>query len=202
MRMIVQPAEGALDDSRQLVGGTDDRSVQTFGMGRHGQRGVAFKACFHDTAHVVLAILVMCAVFIGQMHLDPRDVFAKLTQGVLDHAADVSGQRFMTFDTAVGIDLDLQKVLLVLEMDWQTTPARSLPDAFATGRRTRKTLALLDRSVVAGKNDLDASIELPTRPRIIGGDRIVLAKSADGDSFARHAHSQQGAAYGAGAAFG
>ena len=125
--MIVPPAESALDDARQLVGGADDRSMQTFAMGRHGQRVVAFKACFHGAAHVVLAILVMCAVFVGQMHLDPRDVFAKWAQGVLDHAADVSGQRFMTFDTAVGIDLDLQTVLLVLEMDRQTIPARSTP---------------------------------------------------------------------------
>jgi hypothetical protein len=40
-------------------------------------------------------------------------VIAESTQGALHYAIDLSGQRLMSFDVMVGIDLDLHGVLLL-----------------------------------------------------------------------------------------
>ena len=71
----------------------------------------AFEAGFHYATHVVSADLLV-AVLIAQVDFHARDVIAKQVQGTLDHAADLSGQCFSTFDVAVRIDLDLHGALL------------------------------------------------------------------------------------------
>jgi hypothetical protein len=71
----------------------------------------AFEAGFHHAALVVLATLV--AALVAQVDLHSRDVIADSAQGTLHYATDLSGQRLVTFDVTVGIDLDLHGVLLL-----------------------------------------------------------------------------------------
>jgi hypothetical protein len=69
------------------------------------------QAGFHQAAHVVIAALLV-AILITQVNFHSRDVIADSTQGTLHNATDPSGQRLVTFDITVGIDLDLHGVLL------------------------------------------------------------------------------------------
>jgi hypothetical protein len=71
----------------------------------------AFEAGFDHAALVVLAALV--AALVAQADLHSRDVIADSAQGALNHATELSGQRLVTFDVVVGIDLYLHGVLLL-----------------------------------------------------------------------------------------
>jgi hypothetical protein len=72
----------------------------------------AFETGFHHAAQSVMANLLV-AVLIAQVDLHPCDVIAESAQGILHYATDLSGQRLVTFDVMVGIDLDLHGVLLL-----------------------------------------------------------------------------------------
>jgi hypothetical protein len=70
------------------------------------------EASLHHAALVVLAALA--AVLIAQMNLDPRDVIARMGQGALNGTYDPCRQRFVLLDVAVGINLNLHSVLLIV----------------------------------------------------------------------------------------
>ncbi len=72
----------------------------------------AFEAGFHHAMHVVIAAFLV-AVFIAQVDLHSRDVIAESAQGTLHCVTNPSGQRLVTFDVTVGIDLDLHDVSFI-----------------------------------------------------------------------------------------
>jgi hypothetical protein len=74
-------------------------------------RLTAFEAGFHHATHVVIAMLLV-AVLIAQVNFHSRNVMAELAQGTFYEVTDVSSQCLVTFDIAVGIDLDLHGILL------------------------------------------------------------------------------------------
>ena len=110
--LIAQPPEGALDQSGQLICSAVDGLVQGRGLVSDRDGLAAFEAGFHHATHVVIAALLV-AVLIAQVDLHSRDVIAESAQGALHYATDLSGQRLVTFDVMVGIDLDLHGVLLL-----------------------------------------------------------------------------------------
>jgi hypothetical protein len=71
----------------------------------------ALDASFYHTTHGVMSGLLV-AVLITQVDLHSRDVLADSAQGTLHCATNLSGQRFVTFDVTVDIDLNLRGVLL------------------------------------------------------------------------------------------
>jgi hypothetical protein len=109
--LIAQPPESALDQSGQLIRSAVNGLVQGRSLVSDRDRLVAFEAGFHRAMHVIAALLF--AVLITQMDLHSRDVIADSTQGILHYATDLNGQRLMTFDITVGIDLDLHGVLFI-----------------------------------------------------------------------------------------
>jgi hypothetical protein len=109
--VIVQPPEGALDQPDQFIGSAVDGLVQGRGLVSHRNRLAILQAGFHQATHVVIAALFV-TIFITQMNFHPRDVIADSTQGTFHNTTDLSGQRLVTFDITVGIDLDLHGVLL------------------------------------------------------------------------------------------
>jgi len=111
MRLIALPSKGALDQSGQLICSAVDGLVQGRRLDSNRDGLAAFEAGFHHAALVVLAALV--AALGTQVDLDSRDVMADSAQGTLHFATDLSGQRLITFDVMVGIDLDLHGVLLL-----------------------------------------------------------------------------------------
>jgi hypothetical protein len=70
----------------------------------------AFKASLHHATFVILAALR--AAFVGQVDLHSRDVTAHSAQGILHYPPDLIGQRLLTFDCVVRIDLYLHADLL------------------------------------------------------------------------------------------
>jgi hypothetical protein len=108
--LIVQFAESMLDESGQLFCGTVDGQVHSpcFVGDRDGLP--AFEAGLHHATFVILAALR--AAFVGQVDFHPRDMAAHSAHGILHYAPDLSGQRLMTFDCMVCIDLDLHADLL------------------------------------------------------------------------------------------
>ena len=78
-------------------------------------RLAAFEAGFHRAMHVIAALLF--AVLITQVDLHSRDVIADSAQSTLDYVTDLSGQRLMTFDVTIGVDLDLHGVLFISVVD-------------------------------------------------------------------------------------
>jgi hypothetical protein len=74
-------------------------------------RLAAFEAGFHHATHVVIAMLLV-AVLIAQVDFHSRNVIAELAQGTFYEVTDVSSQCLVTFDIAVGIDLDLHGIFL------------------------------------------------------------------------------------------
>jgi hypothetical protein len=74
-------------------------------------RLAAFEAGFHRATHVIAALLL--AVLITQVDLHSRDVIADSAQSTLDYVTDLNGQRLVTFDVTVGVDLDLHGVLFI-----------------------------------------------------------------------------------------
>jgi len=109
--LIAQPPEGAIDQSAQLISSAVNGLIQGLSMVSDRNRLAAFEACFHHATHVVIAVLLV-AVLIAQVDFHSRDVIADLAQGTFYDATDVSGQCLVTFDIAVGINLDLHGVLL------------------------------------------------------------------------------------------
>jgi hypothetical protein len=109
--VIAQPPEGALDHSGQLICSAVDGLVQGGCLMSDRAALMAFEAGFHHTALVVVAALV--AGLVAQVDFHSRDVIAEPAQGTLHYATDLSGQRLVTFDAMVGIDLDLHGVLLL-----------------------------------------------------------------------------------------
>src|ERR1035437_9981565 len=118
MLLIAQSPESAFDQAGQLVRCGVDGLVYGIGMSRYGKGMVALKTSLHHAALVVLPALEIfcCPVFIAQMHLNARYMIAEWIQGVLYNVTDVSGQRFVTCDVVVGIDLHLHSFLLVVVM--------------------------------------------------------------------------------------
>jgi hypothetical protein len=110
--LIPQPPEGALNHSNQLVRGTVDGFVQGHGLVSDRDRLAAFEAGFNHAAYVVIAALLV-AVLIAQVDFHSCDVIADFAQGTLHYATDLMGQRVVTFDVMVGIDLDLHSILLL-----------------------------------------------------------------------------------------
>jgi len=110
--LIAQPPEGAIDQSAQLISSAVNGLAQGLGMVSDRNRLTAFEAGFHHATHVVIAMLLV-AVLIAQVDFHSRDVIADLAQGTFYDATDVSGQCLVTFDIAVGINLDLHGVLLL-----------------------------------------------------------------------------------------
>ncbi|MGC2247046.1 MAG: hypothetical protein WA609_10640 [Terriglobales bacterium] len=108
--LIVQFAEGMFDQSGQLICGAVDGKF-------HGRRlvgdrdGLAvFEARLHHATFVILAALR--AALVGEVDLYPRDVIAHSAEGTLHYAPDLIGERLVTFDCVVRIDLDLHADLL------------------------------------------------------------------------------------------
>lgn len=93
-------------------------------------RLAAFEAGFHRATHVIAALLL--AVLITQVDLHSRDVIADSAQSTLDYVTDLSGQRLMTFDVTIGVDLDLHGVLFISVVDSILPIPHSLP---LTGKR-------------------------------------------------------------------
>ena len=109
--LIAQPAKGAFDYSGQLLRRTVDGFVQGRGLVRDRNGLAAFETGFHHAAHVINAALFV-AVLIAQVDLHSCDVIAESAQSILYYATDVIGQRLVTFDVMVGIDLNLHVNLL------------------------------------------------------------------------------------------
>jgi hypothetical protein len=109
--LIVQPPESALDQSGQLIRSAVNGLVQGRSLVSDRDRLVAFEADFHRTTHVIAALLF--AVLITQVDLHSRDVIADSAQSTLDYVTDLSGQRLVTFNITVGVDLDLHGVLFI-----------------------------------------------------------------------------------------
>ena len=111
----MQSSQGAFDQTRQFVCSTVNGLVKRAGMGRDGQRAITLKTRFHHAAFVVLTDFVIArrTVFIAQVHFNARDAFAERSQSVFHDAAHVSGQGFIAFDGAVGINLDVHTVFLM-----------------------------------------------------------------------------------------
>jgi len=109
--LIAQPLDRALYQSGQFVRGTVDGLVH--GPGVMGNRDwlPALETGLHQAALVVVATLV--ANLVGQVNLDARHVFAEPADGAIYYCPDVSGERLVTLDVMVGIDLDLHAVLLL-----------------------------------------------------------------------------------------
>jgi hypothetical protein len=110
--LIVQLAEGMLDQSGQLIGSTVNGLVQGSCSVSDRDGLAAFEASYHHAALVVVAAFT--GIFVAQVHLHSRDVIAESAEGILYDGTHLSGQRFMTFDIMVGIDLDLHVALLLL----------------------------------------------------------------------------------------
>jgi hypothetical protein len=108
--LIVQLAEGMLDQSGQLIGSTVNGLVQGSCSVSDRDGLAAFEASFHHAALVVVAAFT--GIFVAQVHLHSRDVIAESAEGILYDGTHLSGQRFMTFDIMVGIDLDQRMLLL------------------------------------------------------------------------------------------
>jgi hypothetical protein len=85
----------------------------------------AFEARLHHATFVILAAL--WAAFVGQVDLYPRDVIAHPAQSALHYAPDLSGQRLVTFDCMVRIDLDLHAYLLPNCLIKDVSYAHTLP---------------------------------------------------------------------------
>jgi hypothetical protein len=110
--LIVLPPKGALDQIGQLICSAVNGLVQGGCLISDSDRLAAFKTGFHHAAHVINAALFV-AVLIAQVDLHSCDVIAESAQSILYYATDVIGQRLVTFDVMVGIDLDLHGVLLL-----------------------------------------------------------------------------------------
>jgi hypothetical protein len=110
--LIVQLAEGMLDQSGQLIGSTVNGLVQGSCSVSDRDGLAAFEASYHHAALVVVAAFT--GIFVAQVHLHSRDVIAESAEDILHYAPDLGGQRFMTFDIMVGVDLDLHGALLLL----------------------------------------------------------------------------------------
>jgi hypothetical protein len=109
--LIVQPPEGALDQSGQFICSAVDGLVQGSCLVSDRDGLAAFEAGFHHAALVVLAALL--AALVAQVDLHSRDVMTDSAQGTLHCLPYPSGQRLVTFDVVVGVDLDLHGVLLM-----------------------------------------------------------------------------------------
>jgi hypothetical protein len=101
----MSPPEGALNQADQLIGSSIDGLLQGRRMLSDRDGLAAFQARFHHAALVVRTALI--AVLIGQMYLHTRDVIAHSVEGRLNYIPDLIGQRLVTFDGMVCIDLDL-----------------------------------------------------------------------------------------------
>jgi hypothetical protein len=110
--LIVQFAEGMFDQSSKLICGSVDGQVQSRRFVGDRDRLAAFEARLHHATLVILAPLR--AAFVGQVDLHPRDVIAHSAQGILHYAPDLSGQRLVTFNCMVRIDLDLHADLRLI----------------------------------------------------------------------------------------
>jgi len=127
--LIVQLAEGMLDQSGQLIGSTVNGLVQGSCSVSDRDGLAAFEASFHHAALVVVAAFT--GIFVAQVHLHSRDVIAESAEGILYDGTHLSGQRFMTFDIMVGIDLDLHVALLIVgfpaRLQFKETEGRAEP---------------------------------------------------------------------------
>jgi hypothetical protein len=109
---MVQPSEGALDQSGHLIRSTVNGLVQGRCLVSDRDGSLAFEVGFHHAAYVVIAAL-LGAVLIAQVDFYLRNVIAESAQGTLHDATNLSGQRLVTFDVMVSIDLDLHGSLLL-----------------------------------------------------------------------------------------
>jgi hypothetical protein len=109
--LIPHPPDRAFDQSVQFVCGTVDGLVQGRCVVSDGNGLTTLKTGFHHAALVILGALV--AALVGQVDFNPRDMIADGVQCTLYYATDVSGQRLVTFDVVVSIDLYLHRVLLL-----------------------------------------------------------------------------------------
>jgi hypothetical protein len=108
-----------LDQPGQLIGRSVDGLVQGRCLVSDHDWLAAFEAGFHHAALFVLAVRI--AVFVAQMNLHSRDVIANPAQRTLHYFTDLGGQRLVTFDVMVGIDLYLHWALRLpsfLKVSW------------------------------------------------------------------------------------
>jgi hypothetical protein len=110
--LIVYPLKGALDQIHQLLCSTFNGLIQGVCLMCDRDGLAAFKMGFDLATEVVIAALLV-AVLVAQVNIHLSDVFAESAESILYYAADLSGQRLMTFDVMVSNDLDLHGVLLL-----------------------------------------------------------------------------------------
>ena len=101
--------DSALNHFVQLFCRTGDRLVQiTFMMGdSHGR--AALQASFHHATLLVMSTF-MTALF-AQVHLDPSDLVKVPAQGVFDFGSGPRGERLVSVDVMVSMNLDLHAFL-------------------------------------------------------------------------------------------
>jgi hypothetical protein len=109
--LIVQPPEGAFNQTAQLISSAVNGLIQGLGMMSDCDRLAALETGFEHATHVVNAVLLV-AVLIAQVDLHSSDMLAGSAQGIFYDTTKVSGLCFVTFNVTVGINLDLQGVLL------------------------------------------------------------------------------------------
>jgi hypothetical protein len=104
--------EGVLDHANQFICSTVNGLLQGVCLMSDRDGLAAFKMGFDLATDVVIAALLV-AVLVAQVNIHLSDVFAETAESILYYAADLSGQRLMTFDVMVSNDLDLHGVLLM-----------------------------------------------------------------------------------------
>jgi hypothetical protein len=103
--MIAEACERVVDGSLDLLRGPVHRLLECVGVVGHGRRRVAGDVRLDQAALVSLTVLQM--VFIGEVHVHPRDALSEALQRPLDYRLDTRRQALTGMNLVVAIDLDL-----------------------------------------------------------------------------------------------
>lgn len=108
--VLMQPAELALEQVFEFLGGSGVGLVERGSVVSHRNRLLPIGPGFHHTAHVGAAALT--AVLIAEADLRPAEMVAESSQRSLDFSLHLTGECFPTLDVFVRIDLYLHALPL------------------------------------------------------------------------------------------